>query len=93
MAAQTTNTRDQMINIRASRQQRDVIDQAARALGKSRSDFMLESAVREAEAVMLDRVYFHIDAAAWEEFAALLETPPAPSAELRKLLQSPPPWE
>ncbi len=93
MTTRTTQTRDQTINIRASRQQREVIDQAAQALGKSRSEFMLETAMREAESMMLDQVYFQIDETAWKEFIDLLEAPPAPSAELRKLLHSPSPWE
>lgn len=36
--------RDININIRAKRTQRDLIDQAAEVLGKSRSNFMLETA-------------------------------------------------
>ena len=42
------------INIRAKAKQRDLIDQAANSLGRSRSDFMLEAAYREAESVLLD---------------------------------------
>jgi uncharacterized protein (DUF1778 family) len=36
--------RDAAINLRARPEQRDLIDQAARLLGKNRSDFMLEAA-------------------------------------------------
>jgi len=37
-----------------------MIDHAAETLGKSRSDFMLELACREAEAVLLDRRFFQL---------------------------------
>ena len=37
-------TRDVSINIRARNAQRDLIDRAAEAIGKNRSDFMLEAA-------------------------------------------------
>jgi hypothetical protein len=47
--ANSAQPRDININIRAKRTQRDLIDQAAEMLGKSRSDFMLETACREAE--------------------------------------------
>ena len=47
----TASKRDVMINIRARQRQRDLIDEAAAVLGKNRSDFMLETACREAEAV------------------------------------------
>lgn len=85
--------RDQVINIRANRLQRDVIDEAAQAVGKSRSEFMLEAAFREAESLLLDRVYFRIDADAFDRFNALLDASPAPSSELRRLLETPSPWE
>ena len=89
----TRALRDQTISIRVSRRQRDVIDQAALALGKSRSDFMVESAYREAEQVLLDRTVFTLDEQAFEEFEALLDAPPAPTEALRKLLTSKAPWE
>lgn len=86
-------TRDQAINIRASRGQRDLIDHAAHLLGMSRSDFMLETACREAEAVLLDQTFFRLDGEAAVRFAALLDAPPPPSDELRALLRRPAPWE
>ena len=39
------------INIRAKIRQRDLIDQAAGRLGRSRSDFMIDAACRKAEQV------------------------------------------
>lgn len=91
--AEPTINRDQAINIRASRRQRDLIDQAAHLLGKSRSDFMLETACREAENVLLDRTFFRLDDEAFARFSELLDSPPAPTEELRKLLQCKAPWE
>lgn len=48
--------RDAAINLRALPQQRDLIDQAAELVGKSRSDFMLEAACDRAQSVLLDQV-------------------------------------
>ncbi len=42
------------INIRAKVRQRDLIDQAAERLGRSRSDFMLDASCKAAEDVLLD---------------------------------------
>nr|WP_295614130.1 DUF1778 domain-containing protein [Chamaesiphon sp. GL140_3_metabinner_50] len=39
----TNDIRDVTINIRAKKNQRDLIDRAAELQGKSRSEFMLES--------------------------------------------------
>lgn len=44
------------INLKALPEQRDLIDQAASVLGKSRSEFMREAACDRAQAVMLDQV-------------------------------------
>lgn len=86
-------SRDVTINLRASRQQRTLIDRAAEAVGKSRSDFMLEAARREAEAVLLDRRYFLLDSQAFEAFRAKLDAPPRLDARLRRLLQEKAPWD
>ena len=85
--------RDQAINIRASRRQRDLSDQAAEALGKSRSEFMLETACREAEQVLLDRRFFRLDEDAFARFQDMLDNPPPPSDALRDLLLHKAPWE
>ncbi|PZN75495.1 MAG: hypothetical protein DM484_18470 [Candidatus Methylumidiphilus alinenensis] len=65
------------INIRAKRTQRDLIDQAAEFLGKTRSDFMLETACREAEDVLLDQRVFTLDAEEFKKFQAMLDAPPS----------------
>lgn len=88
-----TTTRDQAINIRTSRRQRDLIDRAAAVLGQSRSEFMLETASREAEKVLLDQTFFRLDADAFAQFSALLDSPPVPSSALRELMHHKTPWE
>lgn len=86
-------TRDVTINIRAKRRQRDLIDQAAAAMGKNRSDFILETACRKAQNVLLDQTVFHLDGQAFQRFIALLDAPPVSHARLRALLTAPAPWD
>jgi len=86
-------TRDININIRAKRKQRDLIDQAAELLGKTRSDFMLETACREAEDILLDQRVFTLDADTFEKFQALLDSPTGDNPKLRKLMATKAPWE
>lgn len=90
---ETASRRNVTINIRAQQRQRELIDQAATMLGKNRSDFMLEIACREAEAVLLDRRMFAVDADTWTRFNALLDAPPRELPELRKLLATKAPWD
>lgn len=84
--------RDAAINLRALPGQRDLIDQAANLLGKNRSDFMLEAACERAQAVLLDQVFFSLDADKFTQFTALLDAPVAPNPGLDRLLAVKAPW-
>jgi uncharacterized protein (DUF1778 family) len=81
------------INLRVSRFERAHIDRAAQALGKNRSDFMLEAARRAADAVLLDRRLFLVDEKVYEQFIAALDIPPAANPRLARLLATKAPWE
>jgi len=89
----TRRNRDETINLRASRRQKALIDRAADALGRNRSDFMLETVCREAEAVLLDRRYFALSSEEFRRFTSMLDKPPTSSARLRQLLRTKAPWE
>ena len=84
--------RDAAINLRARPEQRDIIDQAARLLGKNRSDFMLEAACDKAQSVLLDPVFFRLDAAKFRQFVKLLDAPPAANPGLERVMAVRPPW-
>ena len=91
---QHTQTNESVsINIRAKAKQRDLIDQAASRLGRSRSEFMLEVACREAEDVLLDQAFFAVDAGTFAQFQALLDEPLPPTDKLHRLLKKKAPWD
>jgi uncharacterized protein (DUF1778 family) len=85
--------RDVTINLRAPAHLRDLIDRAAGILGKNRSEFMLDTARRFAEDVLVDRTLFMLDGERYAAFAALLDEAPKPSADLRRLMTTNAPWE
>ncbi len=84
--------RDAAINLRALPEQRDLIDHAARLLGKNRSDFMLEVACERARAVVLDQVFFGLDRDKFEQFTAKLDAPPTDNPGLERLMAVKAPW-
>ncbi|MGN6592473.1 MAG: DUF1778 domain-containing protein [Terriglobales bacterium] len=90
---QRTGTRGEVINLRANQKQKQLIDKAAEALGRSRSDFMLDAACREAESVLLDRRVFVVSGEKFDEFVALLDRPPRRNLRLRRLLRTRARWE
>lgn len=86
-------TRGVLINLRARQSQRDLIDRAAEIAGKNRSDFMLDSACRAAEDVLLDQTFFHLDEKGFREFRDLLDAKPSATPALRTLMQTKSPWD
>lgn len=84
---------DSTITMRLPAQTRDLIDQAAATIDKSRTEFVLESARQRAIDVLLDQRVFHLDGAASEAFAEALNNPPAPVEALRSLVAGKAAWE
>lgn len=85
--------RDVNITLRAPAKIKDLIVRAARLVGKSRSEFMLESACKCAEDVLLDQRFFRLDEKRHAAVLKNLSEPPRPTAALRKLLAHKSPWE
>ncbi len=81
-----------ILNIRARRAQRDLIDEAAELLGKSRSDFMLSVACRNAEEVLLEKRDFSLSEEDFKQFEKILDTPPSDNPVLKALLDTKTPW-
>lgn len=88
-----TEAKETPINIRAKASQRELIDIAAKLLSKSRTDFILEAACREAEEVLLDQRLFLVDEAQFDAFMNALEKPVATNGRLHALLDRKSPWE
>lgn len=89
----TTATRETTINLRAPTAQRELIDRAAQAQGKTRTDFMLEAAYEKAQQVLLDRTVFALDARRFRHFVALLDAPVKARKALSRLLAKRAPWD
>lgn len=81
------------INLRIEAHTRRLIDDAASVLGKTRTEFMIDSARRQAIDVLLDQRLFALDDARYDAFVHALDNPPAPGPKLRALLGRTPAWE
>ncbi|ATO31363.1 hypothetical protein DDI_0195 [Dickeya dianthicola RNS04.9] len=67
-----TKTKETPINIRAKASQRELIDVAAKLLLKSRTEFILDAACREAEDVLLDQRLFLVNDEQYDAFMQAL---------------------
>ena len=80
------------INLRIEAGTRQIIDEAAAALGKTRTEFMIDAARQEAIDVLLDQRLFALNDAPYDLFAKALDNPPAPGPKLRALMRRTPAW-
>jgi uncharacterized protein (DUF1778 family) len=83
---------DTTVTMRIPTQSRVLIDTAAAALGKSRTEFMLDSARQSAQDVLLDQRVFSLDEQQSEAFARMLAEPVPPIPALRALMKKAQPW-
>ncbi|UXH80582.1 DUF1778 domain-containing protein [Roseateles amylovorans] len=88
MTASTTT-----INFRATTDFRDLIDRAATAQGKTRTDFIMAASEAEAQRVLLDRAFFQLDEAQMQAFQAVLDQPIDQNAAVNRLLAKKAPWD
>ena len=80
------------LNLRIKPESRLLIDRAAQALGKTRTEFVLEAARRAAEEALLDRTVVTVSPQDYAAFVARLDAPTQTNDRLRKTLETPPPW-
>lgn len=83
----------EVINVRIPAEQKAIIDNAAQLLGKSRTAFILELAVRHAEDILAEKTHFQLSPEQWDAFTTLLDAPVHPNPVLDRLLSTPAPWD
>ncbi|MDR2678700.1 MAG: DUF1778 domain-containing protein [Zoogloeaceae bacterium] len=81
------------LNIRIKPEERNLIDRAARARGKNRTDFVLDAARAAAEETLLEQAIISADPQAYAAFLARLDMPPQPNERLRETMRTSAPWE
>jgi uncharacterized protein (DUF1778 family) len=85
--------RDATIHIRAPRRTKELIETAASVVGKSLSEFTLESARQHATDILLDQRLFVLDSDRYAAFMRALDNPPPPGPGLKALMKRRPLWQ
>lgn len=85
--------KDHPVSMRLPEADIALIDRAASARGRSRTDFVREAAVRAAEDVLMDQRLVQMSAEGFAEFMALLEQPAETVPSLIDVLRRPAPWD
>lgn len=84
--------RDATIHIRAPRKTKELIEAAAASVGKSLSEFTLESARQHATDVLLDQRLFVLESDQYAAFMQALDNPPPAGPKLKALMKRRPLW-
>jgi len=84
------NEKPKVVNLRIDEVRRNLIDEAARIQGKSRTEFMVEAAYREAEKTILEQKIYVLDQADCEY---LSRGDHQSDPKLVKLFEGESPWE
>jgi len=85
--------KDDVIQIRASKEDKAILNRAAALKGKKLSEFVLDVARQRAQDEILDQRLFVLSPEDHEKFLALLDNPPRPTKEMRALFKRKAPWE
>ena len=81
------------LNLRIKPDDRSLMDRAAAAQGKNRTEFVLDAVRRAANEALLDRTLLNVSAADHARYLALFDAPPTPNDKLKRTLRTAAPWD
>lgn len=87
------HAKDRPLSLRLPQADVALIDRAAKMQGRSRTEFMREASVREAEAAVLDTMMIRMSPEGFAAFISALEEPAQIVPELREVFKRKAPWE
>ncbi len=81
------------LGLRTTPQQQLLIQRAAKALNKSVTEFILDSACKAAEDTLMGQRFFLLDDESWKKFQEVLDRPAEVNPKLQQLMKEKAPWE
>ncbi|HEK2898235.1 DUF1778 domain-containing protein [Proteus sp. GOKU] len=81
------------LNLRIKPEDKILIDRAANAVGKNRTEFILEAARRAAEETLADLRVINVSPEVYQKFINQLDATPVSNEALKKTMMSKSPWE
>jgi uncharacterized protein (DUF1778 family) len=89
----TAQAKDHPLSLRLPQADVALIDRAARIKGSSRTEFMRDAAIREAEMLILDRTMISMSAEGFKAFMDEIDSSATPIPEMVESLKRKAPWE
>lgn len=85
--------KSERVDLRMTPTAKRTLQRAAAVTNKTVSEFLLDSSLAAAFDTLADRRVFQLDEVQWAAFQAALDMPPRDNPRLRKLLNTPAPWD
>jgi uncharacterized protein (DUF1778 family) len=85
----SSNLRAERLDIRLSPTAKRLLQAAAQSRHKTLSEFVLDTALTEAESTLAERRQFSLNDAEWDAFQVALDAPPSTHPRLQQLLNTP----
>jgi uncharacterized protein (DUF1778 family) len=89
----TSDAKEHPLSLRLASADVALIDRAAKMKGRSRTEFMRDAAVREAEEVVMDNLLVRMSEAGFKSFVEAIEAPVEVNEKLRTTLQRKSQWD
>jgi uncharacterized protein (DUF1778 family) len=83
------HTKTERIDVRASGQVKALLQEAAKAVHKNVSEFLLDAGIAAANEALTEQRQFYLTGEQWTAFQAALDRPPKDIPQLRKLMTEP----
>ena len=83
-AVRAAKVKTERLNIRATEDEKALVEQAAQARHMTASQFVLQSALRSAEEILADQTRFVLPQDKWDEFTTMLDRPARDMPALRE---------
>lgn len=91
--ARQAATKSQRLNIRATEEEKSLLEQAARAMHVTASHFVLQAALESAGEVLAHQTTIVVGSGDWARFVQLLDRPAREVSALRRAASAPSPFE
>jgi uncharacterized protein (DUF1778 family) len=85
----TAAAKECRLNLRATKEQRSVIERGATVYGQRMTDFVVSSACEKAEQILAEQRNFVVPPQKWDAFVAALDRPTVRHERLARLLSEP----
>lgn len=92
IAAEAKNTKSTRLNIRATDDEKHLLEQAARQSRVTASQFVMQAALRSAEEVLAEQTRFALAPTEWDAFTTMLDRPTRTVPALREAASKPSPF-